>query len=74
MNIAQNLVEKIEQKEAVIGIIGLGYVGVPLMLCYADKNHKVIGFDIDEHKISLLQEAKIWILLGESAYLIITVI
>ncbi|MEI7909924.1 MAG: nucleotide sugar dehydrogenase [Verrucomicrobiota bacterium] len=36
---------------SVIGVVGLGYVGLPLMLAYADKGFAVIGFDIDQTKI-----------------------
>ena len=38
---------RIQGKEAVIGIIGLGYVGLPLGLTFAEKGFKVIGFDVD---------------------------
>ncbi|EES72750.1 nucleotide sugar dehydrogenase [Paenibacillus sp. oral taxon 786 str. D14] len=44
------LIEKIKSKECVVGIIGMGYVGVPLALAFAYNNIKVIGFDIDEIK------------------------
>jgi UDP-N-acetyl-D-glucosamine dehydrogenase len=45
------LLEKIASKRAVIGIVGLGYVGLPLMLRFSDVGFKVIGFDIDEVKV-----------------------
>jgi UDP-N-acetyl-D-glucosamine dehydrogenase len=48
------LSEKIKEKTAVIGIIGLGYVGLPLALTFAEKGFSVIGFDNDEKKIPLL--------------------
>ena len=44
------LLSKIENKTAVIGIIGLGYVGLPLALEFAKKEFRVIGFDLDERK------------------------
>jgi UDP-N-acetyl-D-glucosamine dehydrogenase len=47
-------ISKIESKQAVIGIVGLGYVGLPLMLRYVDVGYRVIGFDIDASKIELL--------------------
>ena len=46
------LIQKILKKEAVIGIYGLGYVGLPLALRFSDVGFKVVGFDIDEKKIS----------------------
>lgn len=45
-----HLLKKIENNSAVIGIIGLGYVGLPLALEYALKGFKTIGFDVDEKK------------------------
>ena len=49
------LIQKLSDKTAVIGIFGLGYVGLPLVLRYSDIGFKVIGFDIDEQKIEELQ-------------------
>ncbi len=48
-------------KEATIGIVGLGYVGLPLLLEYASTNQKVVGFDIDNNKVSSLLEGKSYI-------------
>ncbi len=42
--------EKLSAKTATIGILGLGYVGLPLLLSYVAKGHKVIGYDIDSFK------------------------
>ena len=53
--------KKIKNKNAVIGIIGLGYVGLPLALEYALKGFKTIGFDIDERKIPILNSGKSYI-------------
>lgn len=50
------LIRKFNDKSATIGIVGLGYVGIPLMLRYAEVGYKVIGFDIDESKIKSLKE------------------
>lgn len=51
-----DLIKKIENKEAIIGIVGLGYVGLPLMLRYSEENFKVIGFDIDQTKVDNLNK------------------
>ena len=48
------LLNKINDKSAVIGIIGLGYVGLPLGLEFASKNIKVIGFDLDDSKVNVI--------------------
>jgi UDP-N-acetyl-D-glucosamine dehydrogenase len=45
---------KIQQREARVGIIGLGYVGLPLALLYSEQNFRVTGFDIDARKVDTL--------------------
>jgi len=55
------LIEKLESKTAVIGIVGLGYVGLPLMLRYVEVGFKVIGFDIDAEKVKKLQAGESYI-------------
>ena len=50
--------EKIHDKTFRLGIVGLGYVGIPLSLGFARKGIKVTGFDIDEKKIELLSNGK----------------
>jgi UDP-N-acetyl-D-glucosamine dehydrogenase len=45
---------KIQQREARIGIIGLGYVGLPLALLYSEQKFRVTGFDIDARKVDTL--------------------
>ena len=48
------LKNKIEQKQARVAVIGLGYVGLPLALLYTEQNFSVTGFDIDARKVSIL--------------------
>ena len=55
------LLNKIKDKSAIIGIIGLGYVGLPLGLEFAAKGFKVLGFDLDEAKVKNLNEGKTYI-------------
>lgn len=50
----ENLIQKLTDRAATIGIVGLGYVGLPLMLRYCEVGYKVIGFDIDQSKVDLL--------------------
>ena len=45
---------KIQQREARVGIIGLGYVGLPLALLYSEQKFRVTGFDIDARKVEML--------------------
>src|SRR5215470_3356434 len=48
------LKSKIEQRQARVAVIGLGYVGLPLALLYSEQRFPVTGFDIDERKVSTL--------------------
>jgi len=48
------LQDKITQKEFLLGIIGLGYVGLPLSLTFLRKDIAVLGFDLDIKKIDML--------------------
>ena len=51
--------DKIKNKKAIIGIIGLGYVGLPLALTFAESGYRVIGFDNDENKIIKINDEKV---------------
>jgi len=50
------LKNKIEQKQARVAVIGLGYVGLPLALLYTEQKFSVTGFDIDARKVSILDQ------------------
>ena len=54
-------VEKVSNKEAIIAIVGLGYVGLPLMLRFAEVGYRVVGIDVDERKNQLLNQGKSYI-------------
>ena len=55
------LIDRLRAKRAVIGIIGLGYVGLPLVLRYSQVGYKVIGFDIDAAKARKLAAGQSYI-------------
>lgn len=55
------LIDKIKAKKAKIGIVGLGYVGLPLALRYSAEGHSVLGFDIDESKITKIRDGQSYI-------------
>lgn len=59
--VAQNLADKILNKTATIGIVGLGYVGLPLALEFAKKGFNSVGIDLSKQKISLLQKGENYI-------------
>lgn len=50
------LLGKIDNRSAAIGIVGLGYVGLPLMLRFTEAGYRVIGFDIDQAKVDVLNK------------------
>lgn len=54
----RQLIDKLQQREALIGVIGLGYVGLPLCLRFAEAGYRVIGFDIDPVKIDKLNAGR----------------
>lgn len=58
MKIFSKLKNKIINKKITVGIIGLGYVGLPLLMAFSIKNFKVIGFDTDKKKIKELNLGK----------------
>jgi UDP-N-acetyl-D-glucosamine dehydrogenase len=57
----QSLLNKIESHSAHIGVIGLGYVGLPLVLRFTEENFTVTGFDIDKEKVRRLNSGKSYI-------------
>ncbi len=52
---------KIETRQARVGVIGLGYVGLPLSLLYVGQKFQVTGFDIDQRKVKMLEEGRSYI-------------
>lgn len=61
IGIKDALVGKLRDRTAHIGVVGLGYVGLPLVLRYAEIGYKVTGFDIDEKKVSRLTSGESYI-------------
>ena len=54
--IQEILIEKFQKCKASVGVIGLGYVGLPLSLVFAEKGFEVIGFDIDASKVKTINQ------------------
>ncbi len=50
MHLKKAIIDSLENRSAVIGIVGLGYVGLPLALRYAEAGYTVLGFDVDPGK------------------------
>jgi UDP-N-acetyl-D-glucosamine dehydrogenase len=56
-----NRLDKIKSKQAIIGIVGLGYVGLPLARAFCQQNIHVVGFDIDQEKINTIEKNQSYI-------------
>lgn len=61
MSTLETTLSKLQTKEAIIGIAGLGYVGLPLMLRYSAIGYKVVGIDIDMDKVATLNAGESYI-------------
>jgi len=60
-NYKNNLMKKIQNADALIGVIGLGYVGLPLALAFTGNSFKVLGFDVDSKKTKALERGECYI-------------
>jgi UDP-N-acetyl-D-glucosamine dehydrogenase len=57
----QPLLDSIQARTATVGVIGLGYVGLPLVLLFQESGFRVIGFDVDEKKPAALARGESYI-------------
>lgn len=57
----QKLLKKIKNKEIIVGVVGLGYVGLPLAVEKAKAGFKTIGFDIQKEKVEMVNNGKNYI-------------
>jgi len=48
------IIQRVESREARIGVVGMGYVGLPLALLFSEQRFAITGFDIDAHKVETL--------------------
>ncbi|MEO8449272.1 MAG: nucleotide sugar dehydrogenase [Gemmatimonadota bacterium] len=58
MSLAEELIQKAERREVLFGIIGLGYVGLPLAVELANAGYKVLGFDVSQRVVDGLNAGK----------------
>jgi len=56
-----DFIRRIQERSAIVGVIGLGYVGLPLALTFATREFSVIGFDVDPKKIESLRAGESYI-------------
>ncbi|MDD5363765.1 MAG: nucleotide sugar dehydrogenase [Gallionellaceae bacterium] len=61
MSCLENLAARLDDKTALIGIVGLGYVGLPLLLRYVEAGYRVLGLDIDPDKPARLHRGETYI-------------
>jgi UDP-N-acetyl-D-glucosamine dehydrogenase len=61
MSLVELAEEKFRQHSAVVGVVGLGYAGLPVAFAFAEAGYKVIGFDIDEAKVEALNSGHSYI-------------
>lgn len=57
----KQLIEKLENHDALIGIVGLGYVGLPLAIAYCNAGYNVLGIDTDANKVATLNKGGTYI-------------
>src|SRR3989441_7461270 len=62
MNALGALLEKIRGRKALVGVIGLGYVGLPLALRFSEAGFRVLGFDTDAEKVRRLNAGTSYLL------------
>src|SRR5229473_977421 len=59
--LATNAIEKFHSHRATVGILGLGYAGLPLACCFAEQGFRTVGFDVDSLKVRALCEGRSYI-------------
>ena len=55
---SEELLKKIRERRATVGVIGLGYVGLPLAVEFARSGHNAIGFDVDASRVDLINQGR----------------
>lgn len=61
MNLKAEFLQKIESRQAKVAVIGMGYVGLPLMVAFAEAGFTVIGIDVDKQKVEMLNRGQSYI-------------
>ncbi len=58
VRLVDQLIKKIEEKKVEVGVIGLGYVGLPLVVRFCEEGFRILGFDVDSKKVALLKRGR----------------
>ncbi len=62
MSLKEELLKKVEDKTAIVGVVGLGYVGLPLQVLFAERGYKTLGVDLDPQKVERVNRGESYIL------------
>jgi len=57
----QQLLTKIHDHAAVVAVVGLGYVGLPLAVAFAEKGFPIVGIDVDGRKVAALNRGESYV-------------
>jgi UDP-N-acetyl-D-glucosamine dehydrogenase len=57
----ESLMERVRARKATVGVIGLGYVGLPMSMVLVEQGFSVLGFDVDPEKVAMLGEGRTYI-------------
>lgn len=57
-NFKETLIQKFNDKSAVVAVMGLGYVGLPLAVVFAEAGYKVVGYDLIQGKVDIINSGK----------------
>ena len=58
ISIYNKLIKKLQFKDITVGVIGIGYVGLPRALAFSEKGFKVIGFDVNSEIIKIINSGE----------------
>ena len=61
MTAVESLIKRIENREAQIAVVGMGYVGLPLAVAFAEAGFTVIGVDVDADKVQALNQGRSYV-------------
>jgi UDP-N-acetyl-D-glucosamine dehydrogenase len=59
--VKDQLLQKIQDREAVVAVVGLGYVGLPLAVAFAERGFPVVGIDVDGRKVEALRRGESYV-------------
>ncbi|MBK7203326.1 MAG: 3-hydroxyacyl-CoA dehydrogenase NAD-binding domain-containing protein [Anaerolineae bacterium] len=60
-NAQQTLLHKLNTRSATVAVIGLGYVGLPLAVAFAEKGFPVVGIEVDGRKVAAVQRGESYV-------------